>query len=490
MYKVLVAGRDESDLNGIRWLLHSAMTSWQVETVNLPGELIGKIETFRPDLLIIELEMIEDEAHYHFIVNVLNIVKPSICAITIEPTFARAKNAIDLGVNDLLLKPISPEILLKSVQRIYRKNHADKKNLPANQIQSERSIGYTHLFLNSDEPIRPLKSFGLKSESVHILPELYQFLKSYQWKRPLFSFVLTEMIVCFAASHDDINWRQEWSRFLRDWQTMSHEPIVIVAQDSNGNEPIKDQYHLLKHRMEISFYIGFNQIIDNRSDRDWRMIDPFLTPEDQQLWVELLAQSDLKGLKKWLYDEFLNLNPPYPDPAIIRIRLTSILAQIRRFMLSNKLENPSFEKNYLQLFQEILYCPVIYRIIEELILFIGQLIENVITRKNPIQLSKKVFHYLEENYANPQLNLTEIGEKFNKNASYISYVISNNYHKTFRGILTDIRIRHAIDLLEESSLSIKEISSQCGFSNQQYFNKVFLKKMNCSPSQFRKKIEL
>jgi AraC-like DNA-binding protein len=61
--------------------------------------------------------------------------------------------------------------------------------------------------------------------------------------------------------------------------------------------------------------------------------------------------------------------------------------------------------------------------------------------------------------------------------------------KSFRELLNETRIRQSAKLLLESDMSIKEIASVCGFSNQQYFNKVFSKLKGMPPNQFRKRMQ-
>ena len=48
------------------------------------------------------------------------------------------------------------------------------------------------------------------------------------------------------------------------------------------------------------------------------------------------------------------------------------------------------------------------------------------------------------------------------------------------------RLNLATDLLENTPLSIGEITFECGFENQTHFSRVFKEKMGVSPSQFRK----
>lgn len=52
--------------------------------------------------------------------------------------------------------------------------------------------------------------------------------------------------------------------------------------------------------------------------------------------------------------------------------------------------------------------------------------------------------------------------------------------------LTKLRVEHALYLLLNTSLSIQEIATTCGFQNGNYFAKVFKKFLQCSPEEYRK----
>lgn len=51
--------------------------------------------------------------------------------------------------------------------------------------------------------------------------------------------------------------------------------------------------------------------------------------------------------------------------------------------------------------------------------------------------------------------------------------------------LTNIRMQNAMQLLTNTDLSINEIAVKCGFSNGNYFSKIFKKNRHLSPNQFR-----
>lgn len=57
--------------------------------------------------------------------------------------------------------------------------------------------------------------------------------------------------------------------------------------------------------------------------------------------------------------------------------------------------------------------------------------------------------------------------------------------KTFIDALNDVRLGHASRMLIETTQSISEIADKCGFNNISNFNRIFKKKKDCTPTEFR-----
>ena len=53
--------------------------------------------------------------------------------------------------------------------------------------------------------------------------------------------------------------------------------------------------------------------------------------------------------------------------------------------------------------------------------------------------------------------------------------------------LTELRMKRAVELLINSTLSIREISTECGYEDEKYFSRVFKKKYGYPPSAFSAK---
>ncbi|HEY1113675.1 MAG TPA: AraC family transcriptional regulator [Chitinophagaceae bacterium] len=57
--------------------------------------------------------------------------------------------------------------------------------------------------------------------------------------------------------------------------------------------------------------------------------------------------------------------------------------------------------------------------------------------------------------------------------------------KTFVDTLNEIRLGHASRMLIDTTHSITEVAYKCGFNNMSNFNRIFKKKKDCTPKEFR-----
>lgn len=101
-------------------------------------------------------------------------------------------------------------------------------------------------------------------------------------------------------------------------------------------------------------------------------------------------------------------------------------------------------------------------------------------------LIEAVRQYIDENYM-IDLNLSMIAERFNYHPSYFSELFKAKAGKTFIQYVTDVRMKQATRLLEETELSLWDIAELTGFSNASYFSSKFKRVYGKSPSEYRQK---
>ena len=95
--------------------------------------------------------------------------------------------------------------------------------------------------------------------------------------------------------------------------------------------------------------------------------------------------------------------------------------------------------------------------------------------------------YLNQNYSS-KITLEVLAQRFNCSQSLLIKSFKKEYDTTIMKELMEVRLLKAEEHLKKSRIPLKEIADECGFSDQNYFSKVFAAKYGCSPSEYRKKL--
>lgn len=96
----------------------------------------------------------------------------------------------------------------------------------------------------------------------------------------------------------------------------------------------------------------------------------------------------------------------------------------------------------------------------------------------------KVYRYMEENYAT-DIRLSDAANLVGMSDVAFCRFIKQRTGKSFVDALNDIRLGHVVRLLISTTKTISEICYECGFNNLSNFNRLFLKKKKCTPTEFR-----
>ena len=98
---------------------------------------------------------------------------------------------------------------------------------------------------------------------------------------------------------------------------------------------------------------------------------------------------------------------------------------------------------------------------------------------------EKVFDFMHQHYQK-EITLADVSKVISMTEVAFSRFIKKRTGRTFVDNLNEIRLGHASRLLIDTTYSIAEISFLSGFNNISYFNRIFKKKNNTTPKEFRK----
>lgn len=97
----------------------------------------------------------------------------------------------------------------------------------------------------------------------------------------------------------------------------------------------------------------------------------------------------------------------------------------------------------------------------------------------------QAIRYIEKHYADENISLNSVAQAINISANYLSALFSQRMEISFVEYLTQKRMNRAKQLLQRTNLRSSEIACQVGYRDPRYFSFVFRKTQGCTPRAFR-----
>ncbi len=110
--------------------------------------------------------------------------------------------------------------------------------------------------------------------------------------------------------------------------------------------------------------------------------------------------------------------------------------------------------------------------------------ENNNKAKNNVALTVK--KYIDDNFSDTDFSVDKISKELSYNKKYISSVFKKEFDIGIIDYLTTVRIQNACTMIQQGFTSVNDIALRCGYSDAQYFSRVFKNKMSLSPMQYMK----
>ncbi|MGO4945176.1 helix-turn-helix domain-containing protein [Blautia sp. Sow4_E7] len=119
------------------------------------------------------------------------------------------------------------------------------------------------------------------------------------------------------------------------------------------------------------------------------------------------------------------------------------------------------------------------------------LLEHIIyepqaSRENSLEYDriKKILSYIEENYQN-KITLNDIARHIHLCESECTRLFKRHMNTTLFAFLQEYRIERSLELLQAGE-PISAVADKAGFSDPNYYSKVFARIKGCSPREYRK----
>lgn len=477
---VYVLTKDLLEAQGIKWMILSQLRDVDVTSSDSVTSLLDDIVNHKIDFFIVDMDLWP--AHEE---TILPTGVPWL-GLSSDRTFQTAYRALKHKAQDVLFRPFQPEHLIKHVQQARFQWHNQKPRLEKAENATTIKLTYTDLLLTERIPENHVLMSTISTSNEKAITQIVTTLEDFPFPTNFHVFPFSSFILCVHDVQSLEEMKNAYRSFFAQFSSQYDVQLAIYLHLAEEETTYKTLYQKMRRFHERIFFDGYDILTMEQDEIVWSEMDPFLTPIEQRFWIEMLEKQEVKEIRQWIEHDFLTLKEPYPDPEMVRVRLTSVLAQIRRYMSARMMTSGQIEKAYHAIFQIIIRGPVMYQIIQELMDFITQLMnEKQVTTSSSLSFSEKVRTMMESNYWNPNWNLSACAEMLHINKSTLSRKFAQSTGKTFRDSLHEIRIREAKRLLKETKASFDEVARLTGYTHQTYFNAKFKAATGQTPSSYR-----
>lgn len=296
------------------------------------------------------------------------------------------------------------------------------------------------------------------------------------------------VLISLNGTDDDSDWIplfEEIQKTLYSYYYISltaaiSDPVHSYKEISKSYEQALQysSYRIIFGKMEI---ITPNSIKENINNMDLHI------PMDvERKLIEGIKANDIRNIEALLIENFKYMSRFSYDSVIYSIlNLTMVVNKTIREMNSNKVHLISID---LKIFnQSVLEKETI----DEVFMSFMQLFQKISEQTHTVKEEKNDFlmesikEMVEENYLDQNLSLQSISLKMRMSSVYIGRIFKRSESISVAEYINEVRLRHALNLLENKDFSILEIMKLVGFSNESNFFKLFKKKTGTTPNEYR-----
>ena len=129
------------------------------------------------------------------------------------------------------------------------------------------------------------------------------------------------------------------------------------------------------------------------------------------------------------------------------------------------------------------FAHLVYALLNDLLY---QITDGLNNQRAPFSLLDEIKSHIDSHY-HTDISRESVAETFNISPGYLSRLFSKESDVKFNEYLKLARISRSKTLLTNTNLKINEVSEKCGFTDTNYFCKVFRDINDCTPLEYRRK---
>ena len=449
--------------------------------------------------------------------------------------FDYAKRAMQYGVSEYILKPVTSEELKDELIRMKKKLDADisekervvqiqrayEENIPVlrdlylnrlvegNGVFNDWRDQFSHYRL---DPPGPFQSVCIAA--VH---DSEKFFRKYpEESRELVDFAVyniaheivesypqvlcirnteDETLLIFSADSEpalDLLIREVGDRVIYELdKCMDTKLCIVVGRCVQSPVRWSDSLQSAKETEEFRFLMEDCTFLYGKDFSEERKGAGIKTSQYTDQLVLQIRTNQTGELKKTVSELFSDFRATKPDRKTIFVHIQNMMLSVFIRLEENELVSGGDYEEELSFINHLSEYNHLRDIEQEFISCCLSLAEGIAGRRDSINKKQAILalDYIEKNYGNSAMSLNMVCEYLSVSTSYFSTIFKAYTGETFVEALTRIRIEKAKKLIASTNMKNYEISDAIGFNDPHYFSSTFKKQTGMTPGEYAKKVK-
>lgn len=463
-------------------------TNWEQLHVELAGDArngkaaLEMMDKEKPDIVLTDIRMPKMSGLEFIEEAQRRYPETTFIVMSAYSDFSYAQQAVRLGVEDYLLKPVDLGELERLLEKILRKKREelleklirDERNRDASVFYGRSMAAVAFCIEEEEQGMQIEESLRKILEGIPCQVDLY--CPHVMWSEGCTVFLLNGNQLEVLSMREIVGEVWEQNPELKKIAAVSEIVKPIHAFDA-VNHSLENMKRRIFCPEENLIFDGSVQPSDSSSSQ--------LEMQSELLYAckEILGREYGSGIKQLRHmvekyvcaESSVKLIERFIEGVLHFLKnLQGLKIDRTDFMiLSHRLEGQN--------------CLLRYPSVEELKKDLLSLIERVFEGEN-IQAENEIIGQIKEfvlsNYKQ-DLSVPKIAGIFYLNANYLSTLFKENTGITLKSYMNGVRMEKAKEYLAQGLRSVTEVAHETGYSDSNYFSKVFKKYTGITPKQFR-----
>ena len=533
MYKILIADDEGIVIDSLKFILEQNFgDNCQVKTVKSGRAVIEQARLFAPDIAIMDIQMpgingIEAMKEVRTFNDSLVFI-----VISAYDKFSFAQEAINLGALDYITKPFQKETVVSAVENameiINRERSKRSKDLMVwEKLQTVVPIienGFINLILfqdiNSEEMDRyrsllditaqygsiATLEFGESGSDVDELDnpigtsvklqnkdfQIQEIIKEF-FPNAVTGAIMANKLAFFLPSGDKTIEYEERTKMVDRARNMIYKlnkKLGVTFKAGIGDIWDFGQMHKSYEESRKAFEMGRGSVVhvkDLGLNRDYASDYPYDLEDKLFYYVKQGNVAKVRDLANQFFDWMVENYGEHEKDIQTKALEFVMTAEKEVFLQGGMQYSFLFRQNYLS---DVLACKTYTELRRWFVEKMSKACSDVITKKQEKEVSVigKAKEYINQKFSK-EISLEEVAKYVDISSYYFSKLFKEEEGMNFIDYVTELRIGKAKQMLTEGNVSIKEVCIEAGYTDPNYFSRIFKKVVGCTPTEYREGIQ-